>query len=157
MTNTPQSPSHIIINELNRIRGSLERIEQQESAAKLAVQALYSELDSYKSEFLLQMEKHMLLDLLGFYDQLQFQVETNGASSDLLEDFLELLAKRDVFPTPLTETFEPKFQRVLQTKATVEPAQDQQIAQIVKKGFLRKEKILRVEDVVIYQHVPTPE
>lgn len=157
MSNTPQSPSNIIISELNRIRGSLERIEQQESAAKLAVQTLYAELDSYKSEFLLQMEKHMLLDLLGFYDQLQFQVQTNGASSDLLEDFVELLAKRDVFATPETETFDPKFQRVLQTKHTSDPTQDQRIAQIVKKGFLRKEKILRVEDVVIYQYLSNPE
>ena len=43
-----KSPSEVIIGELTRIRSTLERLEQQESASKDAFNALYSEMEDYK-------------------------------------------------------------------------------------------------------------
>ena len=61
-----KSPSEVIIGELTRIRSSLERLEQQESASKDAFNALYSEMEEYKKRALFDLEKHILNTFLRF-------------------------------------------------------------------------------------------
>ena len=65
-----KSPSTVIINELSRIRTTLARMEQEESASKQAFQSLYSEMEFYKEDCLHKIEALLLQDLLRFYDSL---------------------------------------------------------------------------------------
>lgn len=159
-----KNPSTVIINELSRIRTVLERLESQESASKSAFNALYSELEDYKSDFFFKMEKSLLNDLLHFYDDLlwfqsTFKQDDNQVAEShrnnithLLENYLELLSRRDVFPFPETNQFDSRLQRVLRIIPTADPTMDQQIAEVLRKGFFRGDKILRTEEICLYQY-----
>ena len=95
------------------------RIEKDESQQR-AFDQLYEEMRQYKDDFLYQAEKPFLLDLLLFYDSLLwFQQSLSKkemapeAMTDsfqyLMDEFLELLYRRDVVPLEPTERFDIKM------------------------------------------------
>ena len=59
-----------IFGALQQIRSVVEKIAYNESASKRAFDTLYQELEQYKSEYVVKMEKGILLDLLSFFDSL---------------------------------------------------------------------------------------
>ena len=149
-----KSPSEVIIGELTRIRTSMERLETQESASKDAFNALYSEMEDYKKRAIFDLEKHILNDLLIFFDSLVWTVQNSTDeenSKNIYDDFLEMLSRYEVAPFPKTSNFDPKLHRVLQVVPTADPKLDGQIVSVLKQGFYRRDQILRIEDVTIYQ------
>ena len=137
-------------------RREAERTQQQ------AFDSLYEELRQYKDDFIFQAEKPLLLDLLLFYDSLnwfQEQLLKQQVAQDviadsfqyLIDEFLEVLYRRDVVPMEGRETFDRKTQKAVKVLASEENGQDQRIAQVLKRGFVRGERILRNEEVVIYR------
>ena len=64
---SPDSDS--ISRELERLRAA---IEQQNENSRRSFDALYEELRQYKEDFIFQSEKPLLLDLLLFYDSLNW-------------------------------------------------------------------------------------
>ena len=152
-----KSPSEVIIGELTRIRTTMERLEQQESASKEAFNALYSEMEDYKRGALFDLEKHILNDLLIFFDSLVWSVQNSTdkeQAQNIYDDFLELLSRYEVSPFPRTSTFDPKLHRVLQVLPTADEGLDGQIVSVLKQGFYRGTQILRIEDVTIHQYKP---
>ena len=104
-----KSPSEVIIGELTRIRSSLERLEQQESASKDSFNALYSEMEDYKKRALFDLEKHILNDLLIFFDSLVWSVQNSTDqenSQNIYDDFLEMLSRYEVAPFPKMDIFD---------------------------------------------------
>ena len=153
-----KSPSEVIIGELTRIRSTMERLEQQESASKEAFSALYSEMEEYKRGALFELEKHILNDLLIFFDSLVWSVENSTdkeQAQNIYDDFLELLSRYEVCPFPRTPTFDPKLHRVLQVIPTDDPSLEGKIVSVLKQGFYRGTQILRIEDVTIHQYKAT--
>lgn len=149
-----RSPSEVIISELTRIRSSLDRLEQQESSSKEAFNALYSEMEDYKKGTLFELEKYILNDLLFFFDGLQWAVTSSKdteTTQQIYDDFMDLLARYEVTPFPPSTTFDAKLHRVLQVVETEDSALDGTIASVLKRGFFRRDVILRVEDVTLYQ------
>ncbi len=149
-----RSPSEVIISELTRIRSSLDRLEQQESSSKDAFNALYSEMEDYKKGALFELEKHILNDLLFFFDGLQWAVTSSKdreTTQQVYDDFMDLLARYEVTPFPPSTNFDAKLHRVLQVVDTEDPTLDGTIASVLKRGFYRRQAILRVEDVTLYQ------
>lgn len=137
-------------------RGVAERTQQQ------AFDALYEELRQYKEDFIYQAEKPLLLDLLLFYDSLnwfqkslvnkEMSLEVVADSFQyLIDEFLEVLYRRDVLPMEGTARFDPKTQKAVKVTPAVEGTQDQDIAQVLKRGFTRGDRVLRSEEVVIYR------
>ena len=150
-----KSPSEVIIGELTRIRTSMERLETQESASKDAFNALYSEMEDYKKRAIFDLEKHILNDLLIFFDSLVWTVQNSSDqenSQNIYDDFLEMLSRYEVAPFPKLSNFDPKLHRVLQVVPTEDPELDGQIVSVLKQGFYRRDQILRIEDVTIYQY-----
>ena len=146
-------PSEVIISELTRIRTALEVLEKQDSSAKQAFNALYDEMEDYKQDAFFKVERTFLHDLLVFYDGLKWSTASieNDVGQQILDDFLELLARRDVVPLPTLEKFDAKFHRVLQVVPTEDENLDGTVAQVLKRGFYRGDKVLRIEDISLYQ------
>ncbi|MCB9669326.1 MAG: nucleotide exchange factor GrpE [Alphaproteobacteria bacterium] len=128
-----------------------------------AFDQLYEELRQYKEDFLFQAEKPLLLDLLLFYDSLNWFQESlikQEMSPDvvadsfqyLIDEFLELLYRRDVVPFESTQKFDRKRQKAVKVEPTDDAGADQTIKQVLKRGFNRSDKILRPEEVVILRH-----
>ena len=121
---------------------------------------LYEELKQYKEDFLFQAEKPLLLDLLLFYDSLNWFQEglvKQEMSPDviadsfqyLIDEFIELLYRRDVVPIETTGAFDRKVHKAVKVVETDDPDQDHQINQVLKRGFARADRLLRPEEVVL--------
>ena len=149
-----------ILGELQHIKGNLEHFMREDSSTKRAFDTLYQELQQYKSDFLFQFEKGFLIDLLSFYDSLvwyQNMLESDTENSKesfsyLIEEFYELLRRRDVKPMPASETLDRKKHRVIQIENTDDPEQDKGVASVVRRGFMRGDRILREEEVSLYRY-----
>jgi molecular chaperone GrpE (heat shock protein) len=152
-----------LLAELKGLREAMEQQNEQETSQQRAFDQLYEELKQYKEDFIYQMEKPLLLDLLLFYDSMnwfQQSLVKKDLSPDviadsfqyLIDEFLELLYRRDVIPMETPDKFDRKIQKAIKTVETPNPAEDNTIHQILKRGFLRGGRLLRAEEVVIQKH-----
>ena len=139
----------------------IEKNEAEVTQQK-AFDSLYEELRQYKEDFIYQAEKPLLLDLLLFYDSLNWFQESlvkkemsmdviSDSFQYLIDEFLEVLYRRDVLPMEGQDKFDPKTQKVVKVIPPEGPDQDQLVAQVLKRGFNRAERVLRSEEVVIYR------
>ena len=127
-----------------------------------AFDALYEELKLYRENFLEEAEKPLLLDRLLCYVSMNWfrsamdkEEHSDSVVSDsfqyLMDEFLEILYRRDVVPMEANSTFDRSRQRALKVQKTTDPNSHEQVARVLKRGFLRGDKILRLEDVEIYR------
>jgi molecular chaperone GrpE (heat shock protein) len=155
-----QPDAEPLLAELRSLRAAMEDQSGQESSQQRAFDQLYEELKQYKEDFIFQSEKPLLLDLLLFYDSLNwFQQslvkkdlapETIADSFQyLIDELLELLYRRDVIPMETPDKFDRKVQKAIKTVETKDPAAENTIHQILKRGFLRGGRLLRAEEVVV--------
>jgi len=117
------------LGDLSRLfRERLERDDVQQRA----FDQLYEELRQYKEDFLFQAEKPFLLDLLLFYDSLSWfqqsvvnkeqSPESIGDSFQyLIDEFLEVLYRRDVVPCDAQERFDMKTHKAVKVLPTDNP------------------------------------
>jgi molecular chaperone GrpE (heat shock protein) len=133
---------------------------RQDDIQQRAFDQLYEELRQYKEDFVFQQEKPFLLDLLLFYDSLnwfQQSIERKEMSPDvitdsfqyLLDEFLELLYRRDVVPCESVERFDRKLHKAVRVVPTSNPAEDWHVQAVLKRGFTRGDKQLRAEEVAV--------
>lgn len=152
-----------IRNELGALRRTVEQRLSDDSVREKAFDQLYEELKGYKEDWQFQAEKPLLLDLLLFYDSLNWFQESlvkQEMSKDvvadsfqyLIDEFLELLYRRDVVPMEPSESFDRKQHKAVQVVDTEDKEQDQAIQQVLKRGFHRGSRVLRAEEVVIRRY-----
>lgn len=150
---------------LDEIRRLLEEQVEREGVQKKAFDTLYEELRQYKEDFVFQNEKPLLLDLLLFYDSLnwfQQSLVKKEMSPDviadsfqyLIDEFLEVLYRRDVLPVDGSERFDAALHKAIKVVKTPDEAADYQVKEVFKRGFTRAGKVLRAEEVVILRHDP---
>jgi molecular chaperone GrpE (heat shock protein) len=149
-----------ISRELERLRAALE---QQNETSRRSFDALYEELRQYKEDFIFQSEKPLLLDLLLFYDSLNWfqQSIIKGEMSPevisdsfqyLIDEFIELLYRRDVLPMETRKRFDRENQKAIQVVPTDDPKLDYSVKRVLKRGFSRADRKLRAEEVIIHRH-----
>jgi molecular chaperone GrpE (heat shock protein) len=104
-----------------------------------------------------------LLDLLLFYDSLVWfrrGLDKGDMSPEvvadsfqyLIDEFVELLYRRDVLPTEPTEEFQRESQKAVQVVYTEDVSLDWRIQRVVKRGFTRGERVLRPEEVILHRY-----
>ena len=146
--------------QLAEMKKILEDRLANDAVREKAFEALYEELRQYKEDWLFQAEKPLILDLLLFHDSLQWFQESivkQEMSADviadsfqyLVDEFLETLYRRDVIPIDAGETLDRKLHKVVKVEDTDDADLDQKVAQVLKRGFARGERMLRPEEVVI--------
>lgn len=149
--------------QLTELRSLVEERLSNDKVREKAFDQLYEELKQYKDDFLFQAEKPLLLDLLLFYDSLnwfQASLVRQEMSPDviadsfqyLLDEFVELLYRRDVVPLEESPVFDRKIHKAVKVEPTDDESHDQHIAQVLKRGFTRADKLLRPEEVVIHRY-----
>lgn len=169
MGNKQIDPQDFSLGELgpaaNDVKALLEQLARKDEAQQKAFDALYEELRQYKEDFVFQAEKPLLLDLLLFYDSLTWfqqslirQEMSPEVIADsfqfLLDEFLELLYRRDVTPIESQERFDRETQKVIKVVYTDQAAREYLVRQVLKRGFRRGDRQLRAEEVVVYRHDP---
>ena len=149
--------------EVSELREALGQASGDGHLTQQAFDQLYSELRQYKEDFIFQTEKPLLLDLLLFYDSLnwfQQSLVKKEMSPDviadsfqyLLDEILELLYRRDVLPMDSRARFDRKVQKVVKTAPAETKAEDYAIHQVLKRGFTRSGRVLRAEEVVVKRY-----
>ncbi len=154
-----------LAEEVTTLRESLEQIARRDDIQKQAFDALYEELRQYKEDFVFQAEKPLLLDLLLFYDSLNWFQQSllkqemgpdviADSFQYLVDEFLELLYRRDVLPQESRTRYDRRFQKAVKVLSTDEAELDYHVVEVVKRGFSRAGRAFRPEEVVIYRYVP---
>ncbi len=166
MTSTDERPSlHDTLKHIKEILSRLEADADASNLQKTAFNNLYAELKQYKEDFIFQAEKPLLLDLLLFHDSLcwfRHTIAEHGegpipaelvteAVEYLTEEFLEILARRDITPMAPRTEFDRTVHKAVKTLDHENPDMDMKVHSVLKKGFMRAGKLLRPEEVVIYK------
>jgi molecular chaperone GrpE (heat shock protein) len=150
-------------HELGEMRKQVGDRLANDSVREKAFDQLYEELKQYKEDFVFQAEKPLLLDLLLFYDSLNWFQESlikQEMSPDviadsfqyLIDEFLEVLYRRDVMPIDEEQVFNRQVHKAVKVVDSDDEGDDYRIAQVLKRGFGRNGKQLRPEEVVILRH-----
>jgi molecular chaperone GrpE len=158
-----------VTEQLKALKESLEEVRkvltdrgEAEATQQKSFDLLYEEMRQYKEDFIFQAEKSLLLDLLLFYDSLNWFRESLvkqqmspevivDSFQYLMDEFLEVLYRRDVMPMEGSERFDRRTQKAIKTIPTTSEEQHQVVAQVLKRGFMRGDRILRSEEVFIYR------
>ena len=151
-----------LAQEVGGLRELLEQTTRRDEIQKQAFETLYEELRQYKEDFIFQAEKPLLLDLLLFYDSLNWfqqsllKQEMNpdvitDSFQYLLDEFLELLYRRDVLPMDSRTRFDKRNQKAIKVLPTDDATLDYQVHEVIKRGFTRNSRTLRPEEVVIWR------
>jgi len=152
-----------IMDELKTLREEFSQKIAADKNQQKAFDQLYGELQQYKEDFAFKNEKPILLDLLLFYDSLNWFQESlvqQEMSRDVLEEnfqylideLLELLYRRNVTPMDSADRFERESHRAVQVVQTDIPEHHEMITQVMKRGFRRGEATLRPEEVIVARH-----
>ena len=147
---------------IQELRRTIDEHIAHDPAREAAVEKLYSELRTYRDGFLVEAEKPLLLDLLLLYDSFHWfhhalvhEDRSPEVIADafqfLVDELLEILYRRDVIPMDAAERFDRTLHRAMQVEPTDSPDQDQGIARVLKRGFVRRDQVLRPEEVVVYR------
>lgn len=154
-----------LAEDMSSIKEFVSQQGQRDGIQQKAFDQLYEELKQYKEDFIFQMEKPLLLDLLLFYDSLnwfQQSLVKQEMSPDviadsfqyLIDEFLELMYRRDVLPMETTEQFNREHQKAIKIVPTDDAAMDYRVQQVLKRGFSRAGRALRAEEVVVHRLKP---
>lgn len=161
----PVSDSHDISQLTQAVQALQQTVDTRladDPVREQAFDKLYAELKSYKDGFVQEAEKPLLLDLLLLYDSMnwfqqtlvkeQMSAETIADSFQfLIDELLEVLYRRDVVPMEPKERFDPTLHRAVQLQKAADADADNTVAQVLKRGFLRHDKSLRPEEVVVFK------
>lgn len=155
-------PQADLQKKLDELLSLAKERQKAEDAQQRAFDTLYEELRQYKEDFIFQAEKPFLLDLLLFYDSLNWfhqSLQKREMSPDvvtdsfqyLLDEFLELLYRRDVVPCESSERFDRRVHKAVRVVPAPRGEDDWRIESVLKRGFVRAEKILRAEEVAVFR------
>lgn len=152
-----------LADQVRELRELVTQQARREDVQQTAFDQLYAELRQYKDDFIFQAEKPLLLDLLLFFDSLtwfQQSMVDQEMSPDvvadsfqyLIDEFLEVLYRRDVVPLEPRRTFERSTQKAIKVLPTDDPAKDWKVETVTKRGFTRAGRVLRPDEVILHRH-----
>jgi len=165
---TPQRAPDCHVKQLEE---QLTTVTRKLDALKALLDVLPSKLpvDERPYDLLLQrLQKHeddniqtlivepMIRDLILIHDLLPSR--NRAASSNLVvsirESILELLSRYGVESFQASEHFDSKLQRCVSRKLTNTPSDDNTVAERIRVGFRRNDKVFRYEEVVVWRYDP---
>lgn len=152
----------VIQERLDELTDLFKERLRTDNVQQKAFDQLYEELKQYKEDFLFQAEKPFLLDLLLFYDSLNWfhqslQKEEMGPEviadsfQYLLDEFLELLYRRDVVPCETADRFDRRLHKAVKVAPAASAGDDWRVQSVLKRGFVRNDRLLRAEEVSVFR------
>ncbi len=150
---------------IDALKSTFERELRGEASRERIVDRLHAELQDYKQDLLLKVQRPIFIDLIQLHDDVgkmaaaraSADSENPGTASfrSLLESIQtaieDILYRQGVEPFSLeTDEFDPKRQRAISTSPTEDPALNKRVAARIRKGFAAGEKLIRPELVSVF-------
>jgi molecular chaperone GrpE len=148
-----------------------ERESRAEATRERVIDRLHAELQEYKQDLLLKVQRPIFIDLIQLHDDIGKMIAAHATSEadaerapalpGILEsiraDIEDILYRQGVEPFTLEGAdFDPRKQRAISTLATDDPALNKTVAARLRKGFQAGEKLVRPEIVTVYTLRPAP-
>jgi molecular chaperone GrpE (heat shock protein) len=163
MSGDSQRPLSEAVEHLESLVNQLKQVHEQVDSREDTLARMTEALEATTHDLWERGEKPLLLDLLMFYDSLQwFQsslLEQDVARDvvaesyqHLIDEFLELLGRRDVLAMDAKRTFDSERHRAVRAVPTTIEQDDGRVLQVVRRGFMRDEDVLRKEEVLVLTH-----
>ena len=146
---------------LEAIQASLDRELRAEAARERVIDRLHAELQEYKQDLLLKVQRPIFIDLIQLHDDVGKMIEAGDDDSELARGIRErlraiqtaledVLYRQGVEPfTVETDTFDPRRQRAISTVPVDDPALSKSVGARVRKGFQAGDKLIRPELVTV--------
>jgi molecular chaperone GrpE len=156
---------------LDLLQTTFERELRAEASRERVVDRLHAELQDYKQDFLLKVQRPIFIDLIQLHDDIGKMIDTRKSSeqdSERAGDLRGVLApiqtaiedilyRQGVEPFAVEGTdFDPRKQRAVSTQPTDDPALNKQVATRLRKGFCSGDKLIRPEIVTVFTFRPAP-
>jgi molecular chaperone GrpE len=155
--------------QLDLLQTTFERELRAETTRERVVDRLHAELQDYKQDFLLKVQRPIFIDLIQLHDDIGKMIETRaradvdsdrgadlrGVLESLQTAIEDILYRQGVEPFALEGTeFDPRKQRAISTQPTDKPALNKTVASRLRKGFCSGEKLIRPEIVTVFTFRP---
>lgn len=150
-------------NLLQEIKGMIQKRLEYDDVKEKAFDKLYEEMRRQKEslDLLDRVQKPLLSDLLLLYDNMKsYEKSLNNEDifnnfKYILDELLEILYRQEVVPIEqnLSETFNSKFHKATKIENAESKDEDFKIINIVRNGFLWRERVLRPHEVVIKRFI----
>jgi molecular chaperone GrpE len=150
---------------IDALRSTFERELRAEANRERVVDRLHAELQDYKQDLLLKVQRPIFIDLIQLHDDVgkmiaaRTSTETDALAPASFRGTLEsiqtaiedILYRQGVEPFSLeTGEFDPRRQRALSTSPTDDPVLNKTVAARIRKGFAAGEKLIRPELVSVF-------
>jgi molecular chaperone GrpE len=151
--------------QLEAIQTVLERESRAEATRERVIDRLHAELQEYKQDLLLKVQRPIFVDLIQLHDDIGKMIEARqdgesepdraAAVRGVLESIQvaieDILYRQGVEPFAAEgDAFDPRRQRAVATVTTDDPALNKTIAARLRKGFQAGDKLIRPEIVSVY-------
>jgi molecular chaperone GrpE len=140
-----------------------DREIRAEATRERIVDRLHAELQDYKQDLLLKVQRPMFVDLIQLHDDIGKMIDAQSTDdpdrSAVVKDLLrsirtgieDILYRQGVEPfTADGDEFDPRRQRSVTTVPTEEPERNKTIANRLRPGFQSGDRIIRPEIVAVY-------
>ena len=155
-----------IAEKLDKLAGYLSDLNQQfsdrlakDATKEKAFDYLYGELETVKQNSSFERFKPLYLDLILLFDRVDRvclgQTAVSGGEMynfllTLREELLEVLYRQNIeLVSSDGKAFDPTQQRAISTETTEVKAENNQLAEIVRRGFRYQNRLLRPEEVIV--------
>jgi molecular chaperone GrpE len=156
---------------LDALQTTFDRELRAEATRERVIDRLHAELQEYKQDFLLKVQRPIFIDLIQLHDDIGKMTEARQPSPaepeqiqavrgliETIQTAIEdILYRQGVEPFALEgDEFDPRKQRAVSTQATDDRTLNKRVAGRLRKGFQAGDKLIRPEVVTVYTFRPTP-
>ena len=150
---------------LDLLQTTFERELRAEATRERVVDRLHAELQDYKQDFLLKVQRPIFVDLIQLHDDIGKMIDSRAPVGDGAERSADvrgtlepiqtaiedILYRQGVEPFTLDGTeFDARKQRAVSTQATDDPVLNKKVAARLRKGFCAGDKLIRPEIVAVF-------
>lgn len=91
----------------------------------------------------------LIRELLMVCDRIESQDEIDNLTSSVVEEILEILARREVYRMENPTIFDPRYHNAVGVEISSEQYPEKSIVRVVRNGYLLRNQVFRSADVVV--------
>jgi molecular chaperone GrpE len=156
---------------LDTLQAVFDRELRAEGTRERVIDRLHAELQEYKQDLLLKVQRPIFIDLIQLHDDIGKMIASRESAPGQAEDasgfrialesiqtaIEDILYRQGVEPFSVeANEFDPRRQRAISTQTTEDPALNKAVATRLRKGFQAGEKLIRPEMVTVFTFRPGP-
>ncbi len=166
-----QNLAERLSGRLDAMQTTFDRELRAEANRERVIDRLHAELQEYKQDLLLKVQRPIFVDLIQLHDDIGKMIDARsiaeadperttvirGVIESIQTAIEDILYRQGVEPFVIEgDEFDARKQRAISTQATADPGLNKKVASRLRKGFQAGEKVIRPEVVTVFTHRSAP-